>query len=349
MGKQADSAIIMMSGELAWSNPVCAVDLIRENVFWSFRRAFGREREPEATETKMDSYNSKSRGEHGRQMGQRLRQAMSLAALVTVLAGVASADRTPLRPGWNMFSPEQDIQLGRDVSRQAEQQLRMLNDPRVDNYLNHLGEKLSTHAPGYSYPYQYKCVNDSAINAFALPGGFVYINRGAIEAADNEAQLAGVLAHETSHVALRHGTNQATKANAWQVPLGLLGALAGENSIGGLLTQMGASFTLNSILLKNSRTDETQADVMGTQILYDSGYDPRAMAQFFEKIEAESKGHGTVLFFSDHPNPGNRRERVDEEVDRLGGPEPNYKTDSQEFKSIKRYLLGLPRPPKAAE
>jgi predicted Zn-dependent protease len=107
----------------------------------------------------------------------------------------------------------------------------MLNDPRVDNYLNHLGQKLSTRAPGYNYPYQYKCVDDSAINAFALPGGFVYINRGAIEAADNEAQLAGVLAHETSHVALRHGTNQATKANAWQVPLGLLGALAGENSI----------------------------------------------------------------------------------------------------------------------
>jgi predicted Zn-dependent protease len=101
--------------------------------------------------------------------------------------------------------------------------------------------------------------------------------------------------------------------------------------------------------LKNSRTDETQADVMGTQILYDSGYDPRAMAQFFEKIEAESKGHESVQFFSDHPNPGNRRERVDEEVDRLGGPEPNYKTDSQEFRSIKRYLLGLPRPPKEAE
>jgi predicted Zn-dependent protease len=274
---------------------------------------------------------------------------MSLAALVMVLAGVASADRTPLSPGWNMFSPEQDIQLGRDVSRQVTQQLRMLNDPRVDNYLNHLGEKLSTHAPGYNYPYQYKCVNDSAINAFALPGGFVYINRGAIEAADNEAQLAGVLAHETSHVALRHGTNQATKANAWQVPLGLLGALAGENSLAGVLTQLGASFTVNSILLKNSRTDETQADVMGTQILYDAGYDPRAMAQFFEKIEAESKGHETVQFFSDHPNPGNRRERVDEEVDRLGGPERNYKTDSQEFRSLKRYLLGLPRPPKEAE
>jgi peptidase M48-like protein len=270
---------------------------------------------------------------------------IGLCALL--LVPVARSDRTSLKPGWNMFSSDQDVQLGREASQQAERQLHMLNDPRVDNYLNQLGHNLSAHAPGYKYPYQYKCVNDTGINAFALPGGFVYINRGAMEAADNEAQLAGIMAHETSHVALRHGTNQATKANAWQVPLGVLGAIAG-NSIVGMVTQLGAGFTINSILLKNSRTDETQADVMGTQILYDSGYDPRAMAQFFEKIQAESKGHATAQFFSDHPNPGNRRERVNEEVDKLGGPEPNYKTDSEQFKSTKQYLVALPPPPKTS-
>lgn len=257
------------------------------------------------------------------------------------------ADRTALKPGVNVFTPEQDIQLGKQNAAQAEQ-LRMLNDPRVDDYLNSLGKKLAAHAPGYKYPYQYKCVNDTAVNAFALPGGYIYINRGAIEAADTEAQLAGVMAHETSHVALRHGTNQATKAQLTSVPFAILGGMVGGNSAGGLLAQLAAGFSLNSILLKYSRTDESQADIMGTQILYDSGYDPRAMAQFFEKLNAETKGKLPAQFFSDHPNPGNRVERVDQEVDLLGGPPANYQSDSPEFQEIKRYLRRLPQPPKSA-
>jgi hypothetical protein len=258
------------------------------------------------------------------------------------------ADRTALKPGVNLFTPEQDIQLGKQNAAQAEKQLRMLNDPRVDNYLNNLGKKLADHAPGFKYPYQYKCVNDMAINAFALPGGYIYINRGAIEVADTEAQLAGVMAHETSHAALRHGTNQATKAQLTAVPFAILGGMVGGNSAGGLLAQLAASFSLNSILLKYSRTDESQADIMGTQILYDSGYDPRAMTQFFEKLGAETKGKQPAQFFSDHPNPGNRVERVDQEVDLLGGPPANYQADSAEFQEIKRYIRRLPQPPKSA-
>ena len=192
---------------------------------------------------------------------------------------------------------------------------------------------------------RYKAVNDRAINAFALPGGHVYINRGLIEAADDEAQLAGVIAHETSHVALRHGTNQASKASAAQLPLSILGGLLGSNSTGAALAQLGAGFTVNSILLKYSRTDETQADIMGTQILYDSGYDPRAMAQFFEKLQALSKGKNPVEFFSDHPNPDHRLERVDQEIDNLGGSPRGAKTDSQQFQDIKRYVLSRPAPP----
>ena len=250
------------------------------------------------------------------------------------VAPEAWANRTSLRPGVNVFTPEQDIQLGKQNAAQAEKQLRMLNDPRVDNYLNNLGKRLAAHAPGYKYPYQYKCVNDMAINAFALPGGFIYINRGTIEAADTEAQLAGVMAHETSHVVLRHGTNQATKAQLTSVPFAILGGMVGGNSVTGLLAQLAAGFSLNSILLKYSRTDESQADVMGTQILYDTGYDPRAMAQFFEKLGNESTGKQPAQFFSDHPNPGNRVERVDQEVDLLGGPPANYQSDSPEFKDI---------------
>jgi Zn-dependent protease with chaperone function len=278
---------------------------------------------------------------------RRVLTALLVPALILASAQAGWADRTQLKPGWNVFSPAQDVEMGKQASQQAEKQLWMLNDRRVDDYVNRLGQKLAARAPGYKYTFQYKVVNDSAINAFALPGGFIYVNRGAIELADTEAQLAGVLAHETSHVVLRHGTAQATKASAWQVPLGILGAVVGGNSVAGLLTQLGAGFTMNSILLKNSRSDETQADVMGTQILYDTNYDPRAMSQFFEKIQAESKGHETAQFFSDHPNPGNRSQRVNEEVDKLGGPPPGYQSDSAEFRSIKVYLLTLPPPPKA--
>jgi beta-barrel assembly-enhancing protease len=221
----------------------------------------------------------------------------------------------------------------------------MLNDKRVDNYLNKLGRTLASHAPGEEYPYQYKCVNDRAINAFALPGGFIYINRGVIETADNEAQLAAVMAHETAHVALRHGTNQATKAYIAQVPLAILGgALSNNNSVAAVLTQIGAGFATNSLLLKYSRTAESQADEMGTQILYDSGYNPHAMAQFFEKIQTEEGSGRQVEFFSNHPNPDNRIERVDQEIVQLGAPARGAKTDSREFQDIKRYVQSLPAP-----
>jgi len=281
-----------------------------------------------------------------RDVRQSLRGAVALVVtLALVLAPLAQAARTLLKPGWNMFSAQQDIEVGQQVSKEAEQQLRMLNDRRVDNYLNNLGRKLAAKAPGEKYPYQFKVVNDRAINAFALPGGPIYINRGVIEAADNEAQLAGVIAHEISHVALRHGTNQASKASAAQMPLAILGGMLGSNSVGATLAQLGASFAVNSILLKYSRTAEKQADIMGTQILYDSSYDARAMAQFFEKIQAQDQGGQPVEFFSNHPNPGNRIQSVNQEIDNLGGARRGYNTDSRDFDDIKRYVRSLPAPP----
>lgn len=279
-----------------------------------------------------------------------VRTLLMLVAAAVLVAPAARADRTKLRPGWNLFSPQQDVELGGKVSKDAERQLALCNDPRLDDYLNRLGRRLAEKAPtnGVEYPFQFKCVNDRAINAFALPGGYIYINRGSIEAADDEAQLAGVIAHEISHVALRHGTNQASKGAGGQLVLGALGAMIGSNMVGALISQAGV-FTVNSVLLKYSRTDETQADVMGTQILYDSGYDSRALAQFFEKLAAESKGKSPVEFFLNHPNPDHRIERVDEEIDKLGGPPKNYKSDSPEFHEAKRRALALPAPPKKAD
>jgi len=272
----------------------------------------------------------------------------TILALTLALALSAHADsRTQLKPGWNLFSPEQDVDMGREVAKQADRELSILNDRQATTYIDALGKQLAAHAPGgEKYPFQFKIVNDKAINAFALPGGFVYINRGAIEAADNEAQIAGVMAHEIGHVVLRHGTNQVSKAYLAQAPLSILGGVLGSNSVGSVLAQLGVGFAANSILLKYSRDAERQADLMGTQTLYDTGYDPKAMVQFFEKIQAESKGRASE-FFSDHPNPENRISSVQHEIEKLGGMPPRARSDSPDFHEIKSKLAGMPAPPKA--
>jgi len=260
-----------------------------------------------------------------------------------LIAPCTLAQRTQFKAGWNLYSPQEDIKLGKQVEVDAEKQLPSCNAPKVDAYLAELGSKLIAKLPtgGVAYPFEFHCVNDKAINAFALPGGYVFVNRGVIEAADNEAQLAGVIAHELSHVALRHGTTEATKAQAAQAGVGILGAIFGGNAGGALLTELGR-FSAGGVLLRYSRTAETQADVVGTQVLYDAGYDPRALAQFFEKIEADSKGQNPPEFFSDHPNPDHRVERVEEEIDKLGGLPRNMKKDSVEFEAIKHEVLALP-------
>ena len=269
---------------------------------------------------------------------------LGTAAILALACGSAfCAQRSQLKPPWNVYSPQTDILVGLQNARVLQQRLPLCNDPRVDDYLTRLGLKLAAKLPtrGVQYPWEFHCVNSKEINAFALPGGYVFVNRGAIEVADNEAQLAAVMAHELSHVALRHGTAQASKAQLAQGAAGIFSGIFGGSAGGALLSQ-GVALGAGSILLKYSRTDETQADVLGTQTIYDLGYDPRAMAQFFEKLEAETKGQNPPQFLSDHPNPGNRIERVNEEIDKLGGPPANARRDSAEFEAIKREVITLP-------
>jgi beta-barrel assembly-enhancing protease len=272
-----------------------------------------------------------------------VRAATLTGLLFCLIAPGSRGQRTQFKAGWNFYSPQDDIALGKQVAVDAGKQLPSCNAPNVDAYLTHLGQKLIAKLPtgGVSYPWEFHCVDDKAINAFALPGGYVFVNRGAIEVADNEAQLAGVLAHELSHVALRHGTTEATKAQAAQVGVGILGTIFGGNAGGALLTELGR-FSAGGVLLRYSRSAETEADVLGTQVLYDAGYDPRGLVQFFEKLDAESKGQNPPEFFSDHPNPEHRVERVNEEIDKLGGLPPKRKKDSPEFEAIKREVLALP-------
>ena len=269
--------------------------------------------------------------------------------LVPLIAGLLAlplhADRTPLKPGMNFFKPEQDIELGREVAKDAERQLPLLNVRQVDAYLNHLGQRLARYAPGYQYPYQFKAVNQGEINAFALPGGFLYVNRGTIEAAENEAQLAGVMAHEIAHVALRHGTNQLSKAMLAQFPLAIAGGfLGGSGSVAGQLAQLGIQVGFTSVFLKFSRTAETQADLLGTQVLFDAGYDAKAVADFFDTLQKRNKAR-SLEFFSSHPNPENRRGKIEQEIAKLGSLK-NPRSDSEEFHAIRQLLRDMPPPPK---
>ncbi len=188
-------------------------------------------------------------------------------------------------------------------------------------------------------------MNSLEINAFALPGGYIYVNRGTIEAAEDEAQLAGALAHESGHVVMRHGTHMASQTMLAEAPLTILGGILGQGgSLTGQLAQLGIGLGLNSLLLKNSRTAETQADEVGTYILYLSGYDPHALVQFFQVIERKYPQR-TVQFFSDHPNPENRIKDVDAEIAHLG-PSRGTKADSPEFEAAKQRLSAMAPPPK---
>ena len=173
--------------------------------------------------------------------------------------------------GFDMFSAQEEVQAGQQAAQQATKQLPVLpdSDP-VTRYVQRLGKELSSHAPGEKWPYTFHVVNQKEINAFALPGGPVYINLGTIQAADNEGQLAGVMAHEISHVVQRHGTRSASKQMAAQLPLALLGGIMGRGALS-QAAQLGISFGVGSYFLKNSRQAETEADLLGTDIMYDTG------------------------------------------------------------------------------
>ncbi len=265
--------------------------------------------------------------------------AASLLLWFLCLAAIPLHARVEHKPGFNTFKPDQDIQLGKDAAAEMEKELALVSDSQLNDYINRLGQKLAGFAPGHRYPYRFSLVNAKEINAFALPGGPIYIHTGIILSAESEAQLAGVLAHEISHVALRHSTNQASKAMLAQAPLAILGGILSGGGIGGQLAQLGIGFGLNSVFLKFSRSAERQADQQGAQMLYDAGYDPRAMAQFFEIIEAESGNRG-IEFLASHPNPGNRQTDVLDLIPSLG-PRKSFSDRNSEFERMKRRTTEL--------
>jgi Zn-dependent protease with chaperone function len=269
---------------------------------------------------------------------------------ILLIGGIAAptfiSARVEPSHGFDMFSSQEEVQAGQQASEQVHKQLPVLPDSSpVTQYVQNLGAQLAAHAPGEKWPYSFHVVNQKEINAFALPGGPVYVNLGTIQAADNEAELAGVMAHEISHIVQRHGTRAASKQMMAQLPLALLGGLMGRGALA-QMAQLGISFGLGSYFLKNSRQAESEADLLGTDIMYDTGFNPHAMADFFEKIEKEGGASGPQ-FLSDHPNPGNRREAVTKEVNTLPR-KSSYRSDSPEFLSVKQ-MVGSMHPLTAQE
>jgi hypothetical protein len=258
---------------------------------------------------------------------------------ISLAAPVLEARVEPTR-GFDMFSAQEEVQAGQQAAAQVSKQLPVLpdSDP-ITMYVQRLGAQLAAHAPGEKWPYTFHVVNQKEINAFALPGGPIFVNLGTIQAADNEAELAGVIAHEISHVVQRHGTRAASKQMAAQLPLAILGGVMGQGALA-QMAQMGYSFGANSYFLRNSRKSESEADLLGTDIMYDTGFNPRAMSDFFNKLEKEGGGARGPQFLSDHPDPGNRAQAVAQEVSTLPR-KTSYRTDSAEFLDIKQRVGGM--------
>jgi len=238
------------------------------------------------------------------------------ALLVTVALGSASA-QTVITPDKNKYSPADDVRIGLEVAQQARRELPMLDDDTVDNYIENIGGRLTAAIPSNlrhaQFRYTFDVVNMKEINAFALPGGPMFVNRGMIEAARTEGEVAGVMAHEMAHVVLRHGTAQATKGEKFQIGsvVGqILGAIVGGTA--GNVISAGSQIGLGTYFLKYGREYEREADLLGAQIMARAGYDPRRMADMFRTIE--QGGGGGPEWLKSHPNPGNRQAAIEREA-----------------------------------
>jgi len=264
---------------------------------------------------------------------------LAILALVVIQAPAldAAVEFTPCK---NNFSTEQQIQLGAKAAQQVYKQMPVLPDSSpISQYVRQLGERLTAVAPGYKWPYNFHVANVAEVNAFALPGGTVFVNLGTIQAAESEAQLAGVMAHEISHVVLQHSVCNAEKqqrvgllAGLGQIAAGvILGGAAGDIAAQGIGLGAGLGF------LKMSRAAERQADLEGAKIAYNAGFDPRGLPQFFETIETKY-GSGRSQFMSDHPNPGNRTEYIAKEIASFP-PRSDSITTTPEFERVKDQVI----------
>jgi len=289
-------------------------------------------------------------------MNGRSRRSFCFALLLLCLTPVFSAansdpkkGRVTENPSAGRFTINQEIQLGLKGKTEIQRKLKLLPpDHPLSKYVSNLGLQIAAKAPGYAFPYTFKVVDEKSVNAFALPGGPIYVHTGLIAAA-NEAELAGVLGHEIAHVVMRHSARQATRQMKAQVPLAILGGVLGAG-VGGMaasLAQMGMSFTAGSVFMKYSRDAEIEADMVGAQVIYDTGYNPEAYVTFFLKLKQQGGSSRGPSFLASHPDPGNRAQNVQKILSRF--PSKQYKAaDSPEFLAAKQSLSNLSPAPAAA-
>lgn len=241
--------------------------------------------------------------------------------------------------GVNFYSLDREMALGRELSQEVEATSKILTDPLIAEYVNRIGQNIVRNSDA-RVPFTIKVLDNDEVNAFALPGGFFYVDSGLILAADNEAELAGVMAHEIAHVAARHATKNMTKAQIWNmasIPLMFIGGPAAY-----AISEV-ASIAVPLSFLKFSRDAEREADVLGLQYDYMSGYDPQAFVQFFEKLNVEEKKKHSKLakMFSTHPMNADRIAAAQDEIRKYLPDRDNYVVDTSEFAEVKVHLLAL--------
>jgi beta-barrel assembly-enhancing protease len=279
-------------------------------------------------------------------IGRRSSYAASalLLTFAMFLAPLAALGQTRIEMPKNKYAVADDVRVGQQAAQQVVQQMPILRDNTVDGYVESVGQRLAAAIPPeFQHPefrYSFDVVDARDINAFALPGGPMFVNRGMIEAARNEGEMAGVMAHEISHVALRHATAQQTKLTSPKNTILGIGAILGGAILGGQAGAAAGQTVVQVISTKYSREYETQADILGAQIMARAGYDPRDLANMFRTI-AQQGGGGGPEWLSSHPNPGNREQRIMQEAALLrveGG-----RSDTAEFRQIQSRLRGYPR------
>jgi len=260
-----------------------------------------------------------------------------IAALIVVLLGqTVGIAQTKVKPGVDFFSWKQEISMGRRSSEGLERRMAIVNDPAVQDWIDQLGHKLAAATTKPDLPWRFRVVNSSELNAFSLPGGFIYVNKGLIELTDSESEVAGAMAHEMAHVTLRHATNQMTK--------GML--LGGPFALGGPVGAEGFDLTF----LKFSRNDETQADIVGAQTMVKAGYDPQGLVRLFQKLDKKQANCCGPEFLSDHGDLGDRIKRIEKEIGYLK-VQPGLQDNSQQYVDAKARLqaIKLPAPPPPPE
>ena len=272
---------------------------------------------------------------------------LAVVASIVFASAIVLSAQTAIKLPKNKYTPEQDVKLGLEAAAEVRQQFPLITDPTIARYLTTLGDRLVAAAPPElkhaAFQYSFTPVNLKEINAFALPGGPMFVQRGMFDAAASEGEVVGVMAHELSHVLLRHGTANATKAqNPW-LQLGQVAGQLGGAMVGGALgsaVAQGSSFGLGTLLLRYGRDFEKQADLLGAQIMARAGYDPRALGHMFETIARESGGSGgNPQWMSSHPDPGNRTVYINKEAEALTIATA---ADTSGFTTVKTSFASLP-------